>query len=212
MLRPLRRSTQISVGVERAPARRSRAGREADDHHMHMGFAARLRRPFKRTVRERDLQTVPLQQHRPQSRDLFALGDRVGRNESDLRVLRLHVFASLEKPRGHVIQMTGAAVQSGDAPKLPALRRGSQLRSHERRIAEHVRALARRQYFVPIDLERVFMVNVRCGGQWDPREAAAELFAHPPIHEVVHHPQRRLCDETGEVVQLDPVELVHIDH
>ena len=56
---------------------------QADDDDMDMRLAPRLAAPAERPVREEDFQMQPVEQDGPKLRDLLALGDRVGRNESD---------------------------------------------------------------------------------------------------------------------------------
>jgi hypothetical protein len=44
----------------------------------------------------------------------------------------------------------------------------------------------------------------------DAREILAELLAHAQVHLVVHQPQRHLGDLGREFLDLDAVELVHV--
>ena len=44
----------------------------------------------------------------PKLRHLFTLRDGIGCHKADLRRALLHVFASLEKPRGYVIKRAAA--------------------------------------------------------------------------------------------------------
>ena len=55
------------------------------------------------------------------------------------------------------------------------------------------------------------MHDVRRGLQRNAREVQAELLAGQHVHLVVHQPQRHLRDLGRELLDLDAVELVHID-
>ena len=54
------------------------------------------------------------------------------------------------------------------------------------------------------------MDDVRRCLEGDSNVRLAELQAQPVVHDVVHHPQRRLGDASREFAQFDSVELIHI--
>ena len=122
-----------------------------------------------------------------------------------------NVCRSLHEPSRHVIQSAAAASQVRYATHLRPLLRALMFRSDERRVAEHVRALLGRQHFRPIHLQRIALHDPRRLAQRNPRVRFPELQAQPVIHQVIHHPERRLRDPRGEDTNLDPVELIDID-
>ena len=63
------------------------AVRQADDDDMDMRLPSRLAAPAECAVREGDFEPVAVEQDRPQLCDLFALRDRVGRDERNADAL-----------------------------------------------------------------------------------------------------------------------------
>ena len=124
----------------------------------------------------------------------------------------LHILPRLDEPRGDVIERAAALAERCDASHLRALVPRLVLRAHERRIAQHERAIARRQQAGPVRFQRVAVDDVRRLLQRNANEGLAELQAQPIVHDVVHHPQCGLRDAGRELAKLDTVELVHIHH
>ena len=185
---------------------------EAQDDDVHVGLAAGIGHPGEGGVRKRDFERVAIEQDRPQLRDLLALGDRVRRDESNPRSLGLpHVVAYLDEPRGDVVEGASAFAERGDRAHLRPLFGTLVLRAGERGIPEHERALLGGEDFGPVRLERVGVHDVGRLLQGDPDIGLAELDAQAVVHDVVHHPQRRLRDAHRELADLDPVELVDVD-
>ena len=178
---------------------------------MHMRFAARLGTPLKCAVRERDLQIAAVVQDRPQLRDLLALRNRVRGDERDLRIAALRVLAGGDEPRRHVVERP-AALQLRRSLHLFALQGGLHLRSHERRIAVDERALFRRHDIAPVDLVGVGAANPRRGAQRNARVVLPERLAQAAVHDVIHHPQRRLSDAGRKLQNFDAVELIDVHH
>ena len=76
---------------------------------MDMGLTPRIRAPREGPVGEQDLHVARPQERRPQLPDLFALRDRIGRDEADLGRALVNILGRLEKPRGDIIQSPAAA-------------------------------------------------------------------------------------------------------
>ena len=162
-------------------------------------------------MRERDLQIAAVVQDRPQLRDLLALRNRVRGDERDLRIAALRILAGGDEPRRHVVERS-AAFQLRRSLHLFALQGGLHLRSHERRIAIDERALFRWNHVVPVDLVRVSAANPRRGTQRDARVVLPERLAQAAVHDVIHHPQRRLGDAGRKLQNFDAVELIDVHH
>ena len=200
------------VGKQPLLPRRSAPLGQSDNDHVNVRHAACVRSPRKGAMREGDVQLAAVQQDRPKLRNLFALGDGIGRHKADSRRALLYVFAGLDKPRGNVVERAAAFAQRGDAAHLFALRGRLEFRAHKRRIAEHVGTCLRPQQFAPVHLQRIAMHNVRRLLQRNARVRLAKLQAQPVVHNVIHHPQRDLGDVRREFPQFNAVKLVHIDH
>ena len=185
---------------------------EAEDDDVHVRLAARVRAPGEGAVGEVDLQTAAVEQHRPELRHLLPLRDGVGGYEADPRRAALDVAPRGDEPRRHVVQGAAALAQCGHAVHLRALRRALVLGADERRVAEHVGAVFRRQHRCPIQFQGVAVHDARRGAQRNAYVALAELQAEARVHDVVHHPQRRLGDARRKLTHLDAGELVHVHH
>jgi len=74
----------VVIGKQALFIRLAGAVCQSDNHHMHMGFAARVRAPGKSAVGEGDFQPAAVKQDWPELRDLFSLRDRVCRDEADV--------------------------------------------------------------------------------------------------------------------------------
>ena len=120
------------------------------------------------------------------------------------------VLPSLDQPRRHVVERATGPTEVRDSPHLSALGLALELRAPEGRIAEHERALLWWQRFGPVHFQCVAVDDVRGSLKRNPRVRLPELQAQPVVHDVVHHPHRRLRDADGKLADLDPVELVHV--
>ena len=185
---------------------------EAEDDDVHVRLAPRVRAPGEGAVGEVDLQAAAVEQHRPELRHLLALRDGVGGHEADPCRAALDVAPRGDEPRRHVVQGAAALAQRGHAVHLRALRRVLVLGADERRVAEHVGAVFRRQHRGPIQFQGVAVYDARRGAQRNAYVALAELQAEARVHDVVHHPERRLGDARGKLAHLDAGELVHVHH
>ena len=96
-----------------------------------------------------------------QHTDLFALGDRVGRDERERRVAVADVPVSQHVPGGDVVQRAGPADAVAHRSHLLLLLGRLVLRPHEWRIAEDVAAPLGREHVVPVDSQSVAMPDVR---------------------------------------------------
>ena len=156
-------------------------------------------------------QPAAFKQNRPQLSHLFALGDGVRGDEADLRIRSLNVMTGGNEPRRHIIQRPAAAAEGRDAPDLGALLVALVFGAAKGRISKNVRALTRCQHCLPVNLQRVFIVDVRRSLEWNARVAVAKLKREPVVHDVVHHPKGHLRNAGGEFSYFYPEELVHID-
>src|ERR1035438_5143737 len=59
------------------------APREANDDHMNVCHATSIAAPSKCAVSEADFEAVPIEQNRPELRNLFTLRDRIGSDKAD---------------------------------------------------------------------------------------------------------------------------------
>ena len=64
---------------------------------------------------------------------------------------------------------------------------------------------------LPIKRKRIALYNRRGINQRDTRKVLTEAAADQSIHLVIHQPQRRLCNLSGELFKLYAVKLIHID-
>ena len=112
-------------------------------------------------MREGDLQRAASEQDRPKLRDLLARRDRVGRDKADPGIAAVHILPRLDEPRRDVIERAAALAERRDPTHLGALVRRLILRAHERRIAQHEGAIARRQQTGPFGFQRIAMDDVR---------------------------------------------------
>ena len=177
---------------------------------MHMRLAARVRAPGEGAVREGDFQPRAVEQDRPELRHLFALGDRVGCDEADTSRAVLDILPRLDEPPGHIVQRASGLAERRDPADLGTLSGALELGSDERRIAEHVTARLRRQEVRPIHFERVGVQDVGRGLKWNADVGLTERQAEPVVHDVIHHPHRRLGDARRKLADLNAVELIDI--
>ena len=184
---------------------------ETDNHNMHMRLAPCVGTPRERAVRERYSHSVSLEQDWPQLPYLLALRNRIRGHEPNATRAPSYECCGLHEPRRHVVQSAATAPQGRYATYLLPLLHTLILCSHERWIAEHVRALLRRQHIRPIDLQSIALHDPRRLAQRNPRIRLPELQAQPIIHEVIHHPERGLRDPRREGTGFDPVKLIDID-
>ena len=107
---------------------------------MNMSLAARVRAPGEGAVGEGNFQSVTREQQRPELCHLFALGDRIGGDEGDLRIAGFlrDIAASLDELGRHIIERAASAAEIGDTAHLRALRLRLIFRAAERGIAEDV--------------------------------------------------------------------------
>ena len=183
---------------------------EAEDDDVHVRLAARVRAPGEGAVGEVDLQAAAVEQHRPELRHLLALRDGIGGHEADARGAALDVAPRGDEPRRDVVQRAAALARRGHAVDLCALGRRLVLGADERRVAEDVVAVRRRQHRRPVQFQGVAVHDARRGAQRNAHVGLAELQAEARVHDVVHNPQRGLRDARRKLAQFDAEELVHV--
>ena len=86
-----------------------------------------------------------------------------------------------------------------------------ELRSDERRIAEHERAVFRRQNVRPIHFQGIGVQDVGRIFKRNADVALPEFQAQPVIHDMVHHPQGGFGDAGRELADFDAVKLIDVD-
>ena len=121
------------------------------------------------------------------------------------------ILRSLEVPAAHIVQNTDAfEIVRGDGEVL-LLFFGLVLLADERRIAEDVVQPRWRHEFLPIQPQRIAEANVRRLDERNAREIFAGLATRFDVHLMVGQPHRHLCDLGRKLLDLDAVELVHVD-
>ena len=137
---------------------------------------------------------------RRQRRGLFAFAGKMSVN----------VLCGLEVPSADEVQNTGTLYASEHDSHVLLLIRVLFFLPNERRIPEDVIQLLCIHDVVPIDPQRVVIDDRRRLLQRQPHHVLAELLGHAQVHLVVHQPHRHLRDLGGELLDLDAVELVHV--
>ena len=191
---------------------------EADDHAVHCGFAFGLVAPAEGAVRKVDVYALG-QQPAPKYAHLLALGDAVGGHKGAAGPCRLdpgsghhrlQVLRGFDIPGRHKIQQASVVDAVEGQARVFALDVAHKLGAHKRRVAQHIAAALRWQHIFPIERERIAVHHMRRAFERNACEVQAKLFAHAQVHLVVCQPQRHLRNLGRKFLDLDAVELVHV--
>ena len=123
----------------------------------------------------------------------------------------MHVARRFHVPRRNEIEQT-ATLDAGKYPRyIGTLRIVQEFRTDKRRVPQHIAALLRRHHLPPIQAQRIAVDDMRTSDQRNAGEVHPEFLRHPDVHLVVDQPQRDLRDLSGELLDLDTVELIHVE-
>ena len=196
---------------------------EADDHAMHRRLALRLVRPLEGLMGEVDVDVSRQDVGIPKCRDVLALANGIRRDERAFGHRPLREVNGLLVPRRHEVKHGGWLFQRKDLLHVGLLLRRLLLLPTKRRIAEDVVKVRFRTVFAagiglqtrcvigkhrpPVHLQRVGTDDVRRRLDRDAGEVASEAVGDLEVAEVIHQPERDLCDLAGELLDLKPKEL-----
>jgi len=184
---------------------------------MDGGVAFRLVVPLERAVGEIDLRIQVL----PQSRNLLALCDGVGRNESAARRRALDEVICLLVPAADEVEVFVLWEECEHVSFLRCVHAIGTC-AQKRRIAEDVgeglrtsdvghrfflKSGVRSQKSSPVHAQRVRANDMRGVLDRDTGEILPEAVGDLHVAEVIHQPQRDLRDFGGELLDLNAVEL-----
>ena len=192
------------------PARRLiRSRAKANNHAMHMGGFCHFAFPTEGAISEVEMHTVS-EERFPKCTNTLALYNGIGRYQRGANGRTLHHLGRLFIPTADVVQIAYVLPAfTEDAEQIPLLLLTHPSRADKRRVTDDViRGGADR---APVHTQSVLFGDMRLGAEWEVGQPLMEQASRRALRASLRNPHGRARHHDGEVVHLDPIEVINRD-